>query len=371
MQNKFLWEYLQKSAKPVVMYGTGDGADKILAVMERYGLKPVCFTAGGEFGFKTFRDYAVMPFAEVERRYPDFTVLICFGSDKPEVLERLYALTERYEVYAPDVPVAADSEVAVYTPDYIAENRESLDKVRKLFADDKSREVFDGWLEYRLTGRIDVLERISSPREELLSLLKFGAKNGQDEFFIDAGAFNGDTVEEFLRITDRRFAKIIAIEPDIKNYTALRRKFYAYGSGIFQPMNAAAWSADESVRFTAKAGRGGVVGANSGGAGSGAGGKHRQIEIAGCKIDTICANCEEYKPTYIKIDTEGAEAHVLQGARSVITRHRPKMIVSLYHRNEDMFELPLLVQSYSPRYKLWLRKTRCLPGWEFNLIVSE
>jgi hypothetical protein len=43
--------------------------------------------------------------------------------------------------------------------------------------------------------------------------------------------------------------------------------------------------------------------------------------------------------------------------------------VSLYHRIEDMFELPLLIKSYYTNYKFYLRKTRCLPGWEFELIV--
>ena len=32
-----LWSYLAKSKKPIVMYGTGDGADKIIAELEKYG----------------------------------------------------------------------------------------------------------------------------------------------------------------------------------------------------------------------------------------------------------------------------------------------------------------------------------------------
>jgi FkbM family methyltransferase len=362
----FLWEYLQSVTKPVVLFGTGDGADKILTVMERYSLKPACFTASGDFHMnKTFRDYAVLPFEAVERKYGDFIVLICFGSDKPEVLEKLYALPEKYETYAPDMPVAygdsgeSHNRLEIYTPEYIAENQAKLDKTRKLLADEKSRLVFDRWLEYRLSGKIDILDSVASPREELLSLLKLG----QEEFFVDAGAFKGDTIEEFLKAVGQdkspetpRFKKIIAIEPDAKNYTLLRRKFYAYGSGIFRSINAVAWDKDETVKFNAKTGRGGGVNATGG----------RQVDIAGVTVDTLV---EGNKPTYIKIDVEGAERKVLQGARASITKHRPKMLVSLYHRSEDMFELPLLIHSFNPRYKLYLRKTRCLPGWEFNLII--
>ena len=92
----FLWRYLAECEKPIVMFGTGDGADKILDVMERYGLKPTCFTTSGDFGTKpAFRDFPVIPFEQVEKKFADFVVLICFGTDKPEVLEKIYAIAER------------------------------------------------------------------------------------------------------------------------------------------------------------------------------------------------------------------------------------------------------------------------------------
>ena len=363
-----MWDYLKDCKKPIILYGTGDGADKVLDVMTRYGLSPVCFTASGEFGEKSFKSaktgqtYKVFPLSQVERKYGGFVLLVCFGSDKEDVLDYVYEVAEKHEVYAPDTPVAGDG---IYDSDFIEQNADKLDKVRKMFADDKSREVFDGWLDYRLSGSLDVLEQIASPRKEIISLLKLGT----DEFFIDAGAFKGDTVEEFLAAVGQdirnpkeiKFKKIIAIEPDIKNFTAMRRKLYAYGSGLIQQVHGAAWSEDTQVDFSVKTGRSGGVGEIVGVL------RARKVSVKGAKIDTLCGT--ESKPTYIKIDVEGGEAQVLKGARTVINKHRPKMIVSLYHRREDMFEIPLLIESFNPRYKFYLRKTRCIPGWEFNLIV--
>ena len=361
----FLWDYLKECGKKIVLFGTGDGADKILKVMECYELKPVCFTATGDFGMKPdFRGYPVLTFEEVEKRHRDFIILICFGSENPEVLERLYSLCENYEVFAPDLPVISDiddfspesfsTKGYIYTPDYVEENEEKLSKTRKMLADEKSKEVFDSWLAYRLSGKTDILEQIASPRDEIISLLKLK----DNEHFIDAGAYKGDTVDEFLAATNKKFKKITAIEPDIKNYTALRRKFYAYGSGLFAHVNAVAWNEDSTIDFTIKSGRAGGVGIKG----------ERVTKVNTVKIDTLC---QDEKPTYIKLDVEGAEAKVIEGAKAVITKHRPKMIVSLYHRTEDMFELPLLINSLNPKYKLYLRKTRCLPGWEFQLIVTN
>ena len=36
-----LWSYLANSEKSVVMYGMGNGADKILAVCEKYGIEVI------------------------------------------------------------------------------------------------------------------------------------------------------------------------------------------------------------------------------------------------------------------------------------------------------------------------------------------
>jgi FkbM family methyltransferase len=322
----------------------------------------------------------------VQKKYSDFIVLVCFGTDNAEVLERIYALLEAdgvHAVFAPDTPVAGEPDTIpdnIYTPDYIEEHGEQLSKARELFRKDKkSLEVFDGWLEYRLSGRLDVLKSIASPREEIISMLKLDKANNS-EFFIDAGAFKGDTVEEFLQAVGQtgdmpsptpKFTKIIAVEPDVKNFTLLRRKFYPYGKAIFAPVNAAAWSNDEPLTFSLKSGKAGRVEQLTDDNGQLTVSAGRTVSVRGVRIDTLCNETPDLKPTLIKIDVEGAERQVLEGAKDVITRHRPKMLVSLYHRSEDMFELPLLLHSWCPGYKFALRKTHCLPGWEFQLIVNK
>ncbi|MCL1880972.1 MAG: FkbM family methyltransferase [Oscillospiraceae bacterium] len=421
----FLWDYLQKADKPIVLFGTGDGADKTLKVMGHYGLKPVCFTMTGDFRPKpNFKGYSVLPFEEVQKQYNGFIILLCFGTDKPEVIQQILDLGKSEGVdgiFVPDMPVAIDDfsdsgaeecVPCVYTPEYIDKHQEELATVRKLLArtgDKKSLEVFDCWLEYRLSGKVEILENISSPREEILALLKLSKK--KDDFFIDAGAYKGDTVEEFLKLSGREssdvtkptFKKIIAIEPDLTNYTMLRRKFYAYGTGLFRAYHAAAWSSDEMLEFVAKSGKAGYVNQSNmnntddaevlentspsqtiepidGKSGIVTSKRQvRTVQIEGVKIDTLYENCAKefpdeatnLKPTYIKIDVEGGEAEVIKGAKEVITKYRPKMLVSLYHRPEDMFKLPLLIHSYAASYKFYLRRTRCLPGWEFQLVVTK
>ena len=40
-----VWEKLSETKKPIVMYGMGDGAEKILSVFDKYGIRPAEFMA--------------------------------------------------------------------------------------------------------------------------------------------------------------------------------------------------------------------------------------------------------------------------------------------------------------------------------------
>jgi hypothetical protein len=54
----------------------------------------------------------------------------------------------------------------------------------------------------------------------------------------------------------------------------------------------------------------------------------------------------------IKLDVEGSELDVLMGAKKTIEEHKPVLIVSVYHRGQDFFEIPKLVKEIEPRYKM-------------------
>jgi hypothetical protein len=73
-----------------------------------------------------------------------------------------------------------------------------------------------------------------------------------------------------------------------------------------------------------------------------------------------CVSFDEAIPTFmpnlIKMDIEGAEYDALLGARQIIKEHTPGLAVSLYHRPEHLWQLPMLVESMVPgKYKFYTR----------------
>lgn len=353
------WERLAKTEKPIVMYGMGNGAEKILAVMEKKGIRPAEFMASDEFvRGHSFHGYRVKKLSEIEEQYGDFLLVICFGSAVPEVMERVTALSERYQTVIPDVPVAGEG---LFDGAFLAAHESELREVRSLFADERSLEVFGALLRYRYTGDLSILRSAESEKSEALSLLHIGT----NEIYMDLGAYDGDTVEEFLKLTGRRFEKIYAVEPNRRNYAKMRRRLYALGSGVFTHLNAAVAAEDGSVTFIRRSGRGAAVAVENAADGKTELPKNIRTEtVDGRSVDSILKG---NRATLIKYDVEGSEEAALRGSAETIRRYKPRLIVSLYHRTEDYITLPLLIHELNPAYKLYLRHHPCIPAWDTNL----
>lgn len=73
-----------------------------------------------------------------------------------------------------------------------------------------------------------------------------------------------------------------------------------------------------------------------------------------CRLDSLLENGEICKLDYIKLDIEGSELEALQGSLETIKIFKPKLAVSIYHKPNDLFEIPLFIRKTFPFYKLYL-----------------
>ncbi len=351
-----LWDHLRQTEKKIVLYGMGDGAEKIKAVLDEIGVPTADVMASDEFvRGHSFMGYRVKKLSEIEQLYgDDFIILVCFGSQLPEVMEHIYAVAQKHELYAPNVPVVGDG---LFTLDYAKEHRAELEKVYLMLADEQSKLVFENVIKYKLSGRLDLLRSCETPREEMFDLLQIGG----EETYVDLGAYNGDTIVEFLNETGMNFRKIYAMEPDHKNYIKLKRRLYMIGSGLLEAYNAGAWDCETTMRFSLRAGRSSKVD-NAEPARTNNPARYREISMM--SVDHILRGDAA---TFIKYDVEGSEQKAIDGSRQTISAHRPKLSVALYHRNEDMFAIPLQLAAINKKYRFYLRHHPYIPDWDTNL----
>lgn len=165
-------------------------------------------------------------------------------------------------------------------------------------------------------------------------------KSGRDEVFIDAGSYNGNTIEAFMSWTGGKYKKIYAFEPLEDQYKYIEHKSILNNWNNVILYKTAAWNKKEKLNFANLDTGSRVVGEDTG------------IIIEGCDIDSMVKG---EKITYIKMDIEGSELKALEGARRTIQRWKPKLAISVYHKNEDIIELPLKILELVPEYKFYLR----------------
>lgn len=347
-----IWEYLKQTDKPIVMYGMGNGADKILERFEHHGITVSDFFASDGFvRGHFFHGKRVLTLHEVEEKYGDFIIILSFASSLDDVLGKFYYLDEKYEMYAPDVPVTGGG---TFDYEYYYANREKIEAARQLLCDDTSKKVFDCIINYKLSGKIKYLrEADSSPDEAWSNILS------PDDYkvCVDAGAYNGDTAREML-CRCRNIEKIYALEPDARNYRKLSS--FAENEPKVIPLNFAAWNEKTVLYFDSSGNR------NSSAFSFTMQGK-KNVECSADTIDGIDSPIIDY----IKYDTEGAERQAILGTKQTIERCSPDLLISLYHRNEDIFDLPLLINSIDSGYKLYLRKFKYVPAWDLNLYAVK
>ncbi len=351
-----MWQYLANTNKHIVMYGMGNGADKILAVCEKYHIMIEDFFASDGFvRGQLFHGKRVCTFAEVLERYgaPNLIVLVSFASSLPDVMTQMEAVGQTCEMYIPDVPVKGDT---LFCSEYQAAHRDELDAACCALADERSREVFRGVVEFRRTGRLDVLKKTAdAPTEVMQSLLHLD----DYRFVIDAGAYDGDTAREFIRLCPH-LERIWALEPDRRNY----RKLSAYAEdekrGTVIPIQAAVWNERTTLCFDDSGNRNSGVDED--------GTAHRHALVTAITLDEWLDRGEQVD--FIKYDVEGSERQALEGSAKLIREQKPDLLVSLYHRTEDLHELVLLLHDLCPEYRLYVRRYPYIPAWDLNLYAT-
>ena len=79
------------------------------------------------------------------------------------------------------------------------------------------------------------------------------------------------------------------------------------------------------------------------------------VRVNTTTVDEYCVNNKIDKLDFLKMDIEGAEYEVLCGAKETIKKYKPKLAICVYHKPEDIIELPALILGMRPDYKIAFR----------------
>ena len=344
-----LIDSLKSERRAIFLYGMGNGAEKIYEYLSSRGIEIKGIVASeGFLRGQSFLGFDVCSISAAEERYGSLCLVLCFGleGDKSHFLNDI---RKKHRLVSPNLAVFGNE---VCDKEFILANIEKFERVYEILSDELSKEIYLNLIKYNVTGDIDHLaygNGLNPPEEFYNHKLRH----------IDVGAYDGDTVLEFAS-HNTAYSDIIAFEPDHMTYKKLVRNI----QGI----------RNVTAENKAVCRHGGNITFASGG------GRASHCDESGISID--CTSVDAYcgythiaangiPVGSIKIDAEGMDEDVICGAVNTIYCCKCNVGVALYHRAEDIIELPLLLRKHNNKYKFYLRKKEYVPAWDVFLYAID
>jgi FkbM family methyltransferase len=161
-----------------------------------------------------------------------------------------------------------------------------------------------------------------------------------DEVFIDGGCYIGDTALEFIRRKNQKYRRIYCFEPDAENFEQAKLNLKSYKN--IEVVNKGLWDKEDILSFCSGSSSSKITDKGT-------------VSISLTSLDNyFSGKPEEELPTFIKLDIEGAEKQAIMGSREIIKKSHPKLAVCVYHKPEDIYELPKIIMELG-NYKYTLR----------------
>lgn len=323
---------LKADGNDVILYGAGYCGHEALSLMRQYGIpvRAVCddFRAGEELD-----GYAIVRLDDV---HPDnHTVIFITSGFNAKMKQRLGELDFLSHYREVDFGrYDADKE----NPSYFKEHESELKQAWNLLADDRSREVLQNLVNYRISRDLKYLANLEEnnqyfPPKDEISILWDG-----EDVFLDLGAYDGDSLRGFIAYADDKYKKIIAVEASRKNYEMLVKN--AESLPHVQCINIGVYKERSQVRFEVNDAKNSFA---------------TEDGTAVLEVDSVDHILNGEAVTTIKMDIEGAEYDAILGMEKTLQNH-PVLMVSIYHKVEDLFRLQLLIEKMCPNvYDYYIR----------------
>lgn len=355
------WEAVSKEQeiaaaldRPVVVYGVGTCGILVADTLRDRGFSPLCFLDRNAQPGQHVRGLEVLhpdrTGATISNPETTTVVLGLFNNSRsshlPAVVSALeqlgYSSIISYENFHQVFKPQKADPFWLAGSDHYQPLTEQMLQCSEVWADEKSRSIFEAQMRHRLGCGHEVLPEPDWDCPQYLPQDVPLLPSPYD--FVDVGAFDGDTIEEFIHY-GVSFRSILAFEPDLSNYEALVQRIGRLGvvaqQACFLPVGLG--ESCHSARFESQA----IATSRISSEGTG--------DIPVLALDQSFLG---FKPNYIKLDVEGAEENALLGMRRTVERHRPMLAVSVYHHPQDLLLLPLLIASWDLGASLYLRMHR-------------
>ncbi len=230
------------------------------------------------------------------------------------------------------------------TRNFYHQNQNEFERVREVLADELSRKTFDAFIASKISHSNDTLIPLVIPTQYFFEGAPWRYKG--DDVLVDCGAFDGDSIRSFIALRGHQYKEIVAFEPDGANFSKLQKWITASGLPNIQAHNVGAYHEKTILSFASSEDMESYISEEG----------HVKIPV-----DTIDHVCGGKDVSILKMDIEGSELDALKGAHDTIVKNKPILMISAYHKKDDLFVLQKHLDGLCGGYKFFLRAHKPIP----------
>jgi FkbM family methyltransferase len=358
-------EIYQQGIK-IIIFGAGDAGQRLLQTYRENNIDVIYFCDNDKNKHHTFIDgvFVIAPEEISNTSQARVVVASLYGDEISRQLKMLHIphiVVDVALLHAGHIIDQSFFTLWVERVDFYLGHLNAIYQVYLLLEDERSQLIYLNILKARMVEVLkldgDIYSKICEGNE-YWALSEF--RNIADEIYVDAGACVGDTIEKFLYNTGGDFKKIYAFEASPQIFEILRIKvseivdLFGVDEESIECIPEGVGSEEKNL----------ILHCSTTNCGSNTfsdeilqrqGNKitwqfTEQIKV--CRLDKYL---KDVPVSFIKADIEGSELDMLKGGSELIKRFRPKIAICLYHKLEDLFEIPLYIKSLVPEYKMAIR----------------
>jgi FkbM family methyltransferase len=213
------------------------------------------------------------------------------------------------------------------------------EEIYDAMADNQSKDILLNVMKFRLTCDTNFMQSFSV---RLKDQYFEDFMDYNNEIFVDAGGFDGDTTAEFCHRYPS-YNKIFFFEPSLPNMNAAKLRLKNLKNIQYFPFGLS--DKEEQLFFNSEAGSASRI---------------TDIGKFKIKLNKLDSMINE-TITFIKMDLEGWEFKALKGCEDHIKNQKPKLAIAVYHHSYDFRDIFKYIKSLNKNYRVYLR--HYTEGW--------
>jgi FkbM family methyltransferase len=323
---------IQNANLPLILWGAGKCAEIFIKRFQllNINISGVFSNNLNDIGKLINNKFTVQTFNNICHENKKFNILIAHGYpnlkvnyEKNESVSNIFSFFDIHEF-----EMSIDDE-------FLSLNKQSLMEIFECLSDIESKESFINYLTARYNNNWDYIEKNVVNWDNIPDFLNLS----KEEVVVDCGAYDGDSLFNYIEKIGA-YSKYYAVEPDSNNFLSLQIKTINLSNT--KTLNIGVWNKKDKLNFNFNDDQSKITNNIS------------ELDLNLINVDTVDNICNNYA-SFIKMDIEGAEFEALCGSINTISLNKPKLAISIYHKQIDLYRLFNFIKSLRDDYQFYFR----------------